>query len=142
MLKIINVQKSGINATKLNLKYCPLTTVCCCFFQSAGLGSCAALFGGSGRHFAIITPGKLATESVLVEKTSLFYSVSDLDPDPDSVRSVDPYPDSLSASESRRAKMTYKSIKNLEICVLNCWMFSVRAEGFFCNVTRKSSMEA
>ncbi len=39
----------------------------------------------------------------------------------------------ISGSGSGRAKMT-KVEKNLKFHVLKCWMFSLRAEGFFCNL--------
>ncbi len=48
-----------------------------------------------------------------------------MDPDPDSIRSVDPDPDSESGSGSRRAKMTHKSRKKfVKVHVLKCWMAS------------------
>ncbi len=88
-------QCSKIEQVLYHLKSCRLTVnYVAVFFQSSGLGSSAALFGGSGRHITIITPGKPAG------KSQSFYSVSD----PDSVRSVDPYPDSKSGSGSRRAR--------------------------------------
>jgi hypothetical protein len=37
-----------------------------------------------------------------------------------------------SGSGSRRAKMTQKVAKKLRNYVRKCWMFSLRAEGFFC----------
>ncbi len=53
--------------------------------------------------------------------------------DPDSIGSVDPDP--YSESGSRRAKMTHKIRKNLEIHVLKCWISLLgKDEGFFCNL--------
>jgi hypothetical protein len=53
--------------------------------------------------------------------------------DPDSIGSVDPDPDLESGS--KRAKMTHKSRKKfVKVHVLKCWMASLRAEGFFCNL--------
>ncbi len=49
-------------------------------------------------------------EGLLDPRLVLLACVSD--PDPDSIRSVDPYPDSESGSRSRRAKITNKNRKN------------------------------
>jgi hypothetical protein len=50
--------------------------------------------------------------------------VSGSELDPDSIGSVDPDPYSESGSGSRRAKMTHKSRKNLEIsCICNLDVF-------------------
>jgi hypothetical protein len=46
------------------------------------------------------------------------------DPDPDWIRSVDPYPDQESGSASRGAKITYKNLKIKKFHVFKCWMFS------------------
>jgi hypothetical protein len=52
-------------------------------------------------------------------------SVSDQDPDPDSISSVGPDQDlELDPGVSRRAKITYKNKKVAKFHVLKCWMSS------------------
>ncbi len=63
----------------------------------------------------------------MLEKSS---GASVSDPDPDSIRSVDP-----SGSGSRRAKMTHKSRKKLRYFMFSsAGCFLLRAEGFFCSL--------
>ncbi len=55
--------------------------------------------------------------------------------DPNSMGSLDPYPDSQPGSGSRRAKMTHKSRKNLEIsCFEVLDVPRLRPEAFFCSL--------
>jgi hypothetical protein len=58
-----------------------------------------------------------------------------VDPDPDSMGSLDPELDSQSRSESRRAKMTEKKGKKLiNFIFLSARCSLLRAEGFFCRL--------
>ncbi len=99
------LKKSGINATKLNLKYCRLTVDygMLLFFLERWPGKqCSTI-----RRVWPTLRQHHSRQAVLVGKASLSYSVSDSD----SVRSVDPYPDSEPGSGSSRAKLTHKSRK-------------------------------
>jgi hypothetical protein len=59
--------------------------------------------------------------------------VVDIVSDPDLIRSVDP--DTESGSGSRRAKMSHKNGKNLEISCFELLDFLfLSAEGFFCSL--------
>jgi hypothetical protein len=61
-------------------------------------------------------------------------------PDPDSIRSVDPDSESGSRSGFRRAKITHKNIKNLEI---SCFVLDVLIRGLKASsVAWTSFMEA
>ncbi len=78
-------------------------------------------------HYTLLVPGRAyqATNNFHIAATNPGK------PDPDSIRSVDPYPNSESVSGSRRAKMRTR-VEKILFCSAGCVL--LRAEGFFCSL--------